>query len=137
MYCISPLELGKLKNQLEELLSKNFILPSGSPWGALVLLVKKKDERMRLCIDYRQLNKIIIKNKYPFAQMDDLMDQLKRACVSSKIDLRSDYHQIRVKNSDTPKNAFRTRYGHYEFFIMPFGVMNATTVFLDYMNQIF
>ena len=118
-YRMAPLELRELKGQLEELMAKHFVRPSVSPWGAPVLLVKKKDGGMRLCIDYRQLNKVTIKNKYPLPRIDDLLDQLKGACVFSKIDLRSGYHQIRVKSSDVPKTAFRTRYGHYEFLVMP------------------
>ncbi|XP_004491307.1 uncharacterized protein [Cicer arietinum] len=136
-YRMSPLELSELKKQLEELLDKQFIRPSVSPWGAPVLLVKKKDGSMRLCVDYRRLNKVTIKNKYPLPRIDDLMDQLRGSCVFSKIDLRSGYHQIRVKPSDTPKTAFRTRYGHYEYLVMPFGVTNAPAVFMDYMNRIF
>lgn len=132
-----PLELRELKDQLEELLTKHFIRPSVSPWGAQVLLVKKKDGSMRLCIDYRQLNKVTIKNKYSLPKIDDLLDQLKGACVFLKIDLRSGYHQIRVKNSDVPKTAFRTRYGHYEFLVMPFSVTNDPAIFMDYMNRIF
>ena len=136
-YRMSVSELGELKKQLEELLGKKFIKPSVSPWGAPVLLVKKKDGSMRLCVDYRQLNKVTIKNKYPLPRIDDLMDQLTGACVFSKIDLRSGYHQIRVKTEDIPKTAFRTRYGHYEYLVMPFGVSNAPGVFMEYMNRIF
>ncbi|XP_050914925.1 uncharacterized protein LOC127129853 [Lathyrus oleraceus] len=136
-YRIAPLELRELTNQLEELLTKHFIKPSVSPWGAPVLLVKKKDGSMRLCIDYHQLNKVTNKNKYPLIRIEDLLDQWKGACVFSKIDLRSGYHQIRIKSSDVPKTAFRTRYGHYEFLVMPFGVTNAPVVLLDYMNRIF
>ncbi|GAU10177.1 hypothetical protein TSUD_418640, partial [Trifolium subterraneum] len=109
-YRMSPLELQELKSQLEELLQKHFIRPSVSPWGAPVLLVKKKDGTMRLCIDYRQLNKVTIKNKYPLPRIDDLLDQLRRATIFSKIDLRSGYHQIRIRTSDVSKTAFRTRY---------------------------
>ncbi|MCI32734.1 RNA-directed DNA polymerase (Reverse transcriptase), partial [Trifolium medium] len=114
-YRMSASELKELKKQLEELLEKKFIRPSVSPWGAPVLLVKKKDGSMRLCVDYRQLNKVTIKNKYPLPRINDLMDQLVGARVFSKIDLRSGYHQIRVKAEDIPKTAFRTRYGHYEY----------------------
>jgi len=136
-YRKSASELGELKKQLEELLEKQFIRPSVSPWGALVLLVKKKDGSMRLCVDYRQLNKVTIKNRYPLPRIDDLMDQLVGGEVFSKIDLRSTYHQIRVKAEDVSKTAFRTRYGHYEYFVMPFGVTNASGVFMEYMNRIF
>jgi len=118
-------------------LDKQFIRPSVSPWGAPVLLVKKKDGTMRLCVDYRQLNKSTIKNKYPLPRIDDLMDQLRGAVVYSKIDLKSSYHQIRVKVEDIQKTAFRTRYGHYEYLVMPFGVTNALASFMDYMNRIF
>jgi len=136
-YRMSASELGELKNQLEELLEKQFIRPSVSPWVALVLLVKKKDGSMRLCVDYRQLNKVTIKNRYPLPRIDDLMDQLVGAEVFSKIDLRSGYHQIRVKAGDIPKTTFQTRYGHYEYYVMPFGVTNALGVFMEYMNRIF
>jgi hypothetical protein len=123
--------------QLEDLLSKQFIRPSVSPWGAPVLLVKKKDGGSRLCVDYRQLNKATIKNKYPLPRIDDLMDQLRGASIFSKIDLRTGYHQIRVKTEDVSKTAFRTRYGHYEYLVMPFGVTNTPAIFMDYMNRIF
>nr|KYP39816.1 Transposon Ty3-I Gag-Pol polyprotein [Cajanus cajan] len=114
-YRMAPAELVELKGQLEDLLEKQLVRPSVSPWGAPVLLVKKKDGGSRLCVDYRQLNKLIIKNKYPLPRIDDLMDQLRGASVFSKIDLRSGYHQIRVKEGDIPKTAFRTRYDHYDF----------------------
>ena len=136
-YRMSPVELAEVKTQVEDLLNKQFVRPSVSPWGAPVLLVKKKDGSMRMCVDYRQLNKVTIKNKYPLPRIDDLMDQLKGAAVFSKIDLRSGYHQIRVKKEDIPKTAFRTRYGHYEYLVMPFGVTNAPAIFMDYMNRIF
>ena len=136
-YRMAPTELEELKKQIEGLLGKQFIRPSVSPWGVPVLLVKKKDDSSRLCVDYRQLTKLTIKNKYPLPRIDDLMDQLHRATVFSKIDLRSGYHQIRVKPDDILKTTFRSRYGHYEYVVMPFGVTNAPAMFMDYMNKIF
>ena len=112
---MAPAELRELKSQLQELLDNGFVRPSTSPWGAPVLFVKKKDCTHRLCIDYRELNKVTIKNKYPLPRIDDLLDQLRGARVFSKIDLRSGYHQLKVKAEDIEKTAFRTRYGHYEF----------------------
>ncbi|WJX78764.1 hypothetical protein P8452_61951 [Trifolium repens] len=136
-YRMAPAELVELKGQIEDLLEKGFIRPSVSPWGAPVLLVKKKDGKSRLCVDYRKLNKVTIKNRYPLPRIDDLMDQLRGASVFSKIDLKSGYHQIRVRDEDIQKTAFRTRYGHYEFLVMPFGVTNAPAIFMAYMNRIF
>ncbi|KAD6453055.1 hypothetical protein E3N88_07760 [Mikania micrantha] len=136
-YRMAPTELKELKEQLEELLDLGFIRPSVSPWGAPVLFVKKKDGTMRLCIDYRELNKITIRNRYPLPRIDDLFDQLQGAKCFSKIDLRSGYHQLKIKDSDISKSAFRTRYGHYEFVVMPFGLTNAPAVFMDLMNRVF
>ena len=132
-YRMAPMELAELKVQLQELLDKGFIRPSNSSWGAPVLFVKKKDGTLRLCIDYRQLNKVTVKNRYPLPRIDDLFDQLKGARVFSKIDLRSGYHQLRIKEQDIQKTAFRTRYGHYEFLVMPFGLTNAPAMFMDLM----
>ena len=126
-----------MKLQLQELLEKGFIQPSVAPWGDLVLFVKKKDGTLRLCIAYRQLNKLTVKNKYQLPKIDDLFNQLKGASIFSKIDLRSGYHQLRIKDVDVHKTAFRTRYGHYEFLIMPFGLTNAPTAFMDLMNRVF
>ncbi|KAL0539365.1 hypothetical protein IC582_023576 [Cucumis melo] len=136
-YRMAPVELKELKVQLQELLDKGFIRPSVSPWGAPVLFVKKKNGSMRLCIDYRELNKVTVKNRYPLPRIDDLFDQLQGATVFSKIDLRSGYHQLRIRDSDIPKTAFRLRYGHYEFIVMSFGLTNAPTVFMDLMNRVF
>ncbi|XP_027337088.1 uncharacterized protein LOC113850732 [Abrus precatorius] len=136
-YRMSPLELTELKKQIEELLEIGFIRPSASLWGAPILLVKKNDGGMWLCVDYRQLNKMTIKNKYLFSRIDDLMDQLQGAMVFFKIDLRSGYHQIRVREQDIPKTSFQTRYGHYEYTVMSFGLTNAPAIFMDYMNRIF
>ncbi|KAA3466111.1 DNA/RNA polymerases superfamily protein [Gossypium australe] len=134
---MAPTELKELKAQLQELTYRGFTRPSFSPWGAPVLFVKKKDRTLIMCIDYRQLNKVTVKNKYPLPRIDDLFDQLKGASVFSKIDLKSGYYQLRVRESDIPKKAFRTRYGHYEFLVMPFGLTNALVVFMDLMNRVF
>ncbi|KAA3465843.1 RNA-directed DNA polymerase-like protein [Gossypium australe] len=134
---MAPTELKELKVQLQELIDKGFARPSFSPWGAPVLFVKKKDGSLRLCIDYRQLNKVTIKNKNPLPRIGDLFDQLKCATVFSNIDLCSGYYQPRVKDSDVSKTAFRTRYRHYEFLVMPFGLTNAPAVFIDLNNRIF
>ncbi|GJQ90932.1 putative reverse transcriptase domain-containing protein [Tanacetum coccineum] len=135
-YRLAPSEMLELSNQLKELQEKGFIRPSHSPWGAPMLFVKKKDGSMRMCIDYRELNKLTIKNRYPLPRIDDLFDQLQGACCFSKIDLRSGYHQLRVREEDIPKTAFRTRYGHFEFTVMPFGLTNAPAIFMDLMNRV-
>ncbi|GJT02213.1 putative reverse transcriptase domain-containing protein [Tanacetum coccineum] len=135
-YRLAPSELKELSEQLKELSDKGFIRPSSSPWGAPVLFVKKKDGSFRMCIDYRELNKLTVKNRYPLPRIDDLFDQLQGSSVYSKIDLRSGYHQLRVREEDIPKTAFRTRYGHYEFQVMPFGLTNAPAVFMDLMNRV-
>ncbi|KAH0700890.1 hypothetical protein KY284_015105 [Solanum tuberosum] len=134
---MAPAELWELKEQLKDLLEKRFIRPSMSPWGAPVLFVHKKDGSLRMCIDYRQLNTVTIKNKYPLPRIDDLFDQLQGARCFSKIDMRSGCHQVRVKDKDIPKTAFRTRYGHFEFLVMSFGITNAPAVFMELMNRVF
>nr|GEZ87963.1 reverse transcriptase domain-containing protein [Tanacetum cinerariifolium] len=134
-YRLAPFEMKELSDQLQELSDKGFIRPSSSPWGAPVLFVKKKDGSFRMCIDYRELNKLIVKNRYPLPRIDDLFDQLQGSSIYSKIDLRSGYHQLRVWEEDIPKTAFRTRYGHYEFQVMSFGLTNAPALFMDLMNQ--
>ena len=136
-YRMAPLELKELKVQMEELVSKGFVRSSTSPWGAPVLFVKKRDGCLRLCIDYRELNKVTIRNQYPLPRIDDLFDQLQGARVFSKIDLRSGYHQLKIWSEDVPKTSFRIRYGHYEFLVMPFGLTNAPAVFMDLINEIF
>ena len=117
---MAPVELQELRVQLQELLDKGFIRLSTSPWGAPVLFTKMKDKTLRLCIDYRKLNRVTIKNWYPLPRIADLFDQLREARVYSKIELRTGYHQLRVMETDIPKTAFRTRYGHFEFTVMPF-----------------
>ncbi|GJZ06819.1 putative reverse transcriptase domain-containing protein [Tanacetum coccineum] len=133
-YRLAPSEMQELSNQLQELGDRGFIRPSTSPWEAPVLFVKKKDRSFRMCIDYRELNKLTIKNRYTLPRINDLFDQLQGSSVYLKIDLRSGYHQLRVRDEDIPKTAFRTRYGHYEFQVMPFGLTNAPAVFMDIMN---
>ncbi|GKF11141.1 putative reverse transcriptase domain-containing protein [Tanacetum coccineum] len=135
-YRLALSEMQELSNQLQELSDRGFIRPSTSPWGAPVLFVKKKDRSFRMCIDYQELNKLTIKNRYPLPRIDDLFDQLQGLSVYSKIDLRSGYHQLRVRDEDIPKTTFRTRYGHYEFQVISFGLTNAPSVFMDLMNRV-
>jgi hypothetical protein len=136
-YRMPPNELAELKTQLQDLLDKGFICPSASPWGCPALFVKKKDNSLRLCVDYRPLNAVTIKNKYPLPRIDILFDQLAGAKVFSKIDLRSGYHQIKIKPSDIPKMAFSTRNGLYEYLVMSFGLTNAPAYFMYLMNSVF
>jgi hypothetical protein len=137
LYRMSTPEMKELQLQLEEILKKGYIHPSVSPWGAPVLFVKKKDGMLRLCIDFWQLNKVTVKNNYPLPRIDDLFDQLKDVKIFSKIDLRSGYHQVRIKDEDINKTSFRTRYGHYEFMVVSFGLYNAPVVFMCLMNGVF
>lgn len=136
-YRLSQPETDELNKQLAELTDKGFIRPSVSPYGAPVLFVKKKDGTMRMCVDYRALNKLTIKNKYPLPRIDELLDRLLGAKWFSKIDLRSGYHQIRIAEEDIAKTAFRTRYGHYEFLVLPFGLTNAPATFMHLMQDAF
>nr|GFB19300.1 reverse transcriptase domain-containing protein [Tanacetum cinerariifolium] len=135
-YRLAPPEMKELSEQLKELSDKGFIRPSSSPWGAPVLFVKKKDRSFRMSIDYQELNKLTVKNRYLLPRIDDLFDQLQGSNVYSKIDLRSGYHQLRVREEDVSKTEFRTRNGHYEFQVMPFGLTNAPAVFMDLINQV-
>ncbi|XP_070045893.1 uncharacterized protein [Nicotiana tomentosiformis] len=128
-YRMATTDLKELKQQLHDLLYKGFIRPSISPWGVPILFVKKKDGSLRMCIDYRQLNKLTIHNKYPLPRIDDMFDLLQGAAHFSKIDLHSGYHQLRIKDEDISKTAFRTRYRHYELLVMPFGLTNAPADF--------
>ncbi|GKB20411.1 putative reverse transcriptase domain-containing protein [Tanacetum coccineum] len=127
---------ARVINQLQELSDRGFIRPISSPWGALILFVKKKDGSFWMCIDYRKLKKLTMKNRYPLPRIDDLFDQLQGSRVYSKINLRSGYHQLRVREEDVSKTAFRTRYGHYKFQVMSFGLTNALAVFMDLMNRV-
>jgi hypothetical protein len=136
-YRMPPNELAELKVQLQDLVDKGFIRSSASPLGCPALFVKKKDHSLRLCVDYRPLNAVTIKNKYPLPRIDILFDQLPGAKVFSKIDLRSGYHQIKIKPSDIPKTAFSTRYGLYEYLVMSFGLTNAPAYFMYLMNSVF
>nr|XP_027124227.1 uncharacterized protein LOC113740914 [Coffea arabica] len=135
-YRLAPAELKELKLQLQDLLERGFIHESGSPWGHLFSLLKRR-RTLRLCIDYRGLNNVTIKNKYPLLHIDELFDQLQGAVVFSKLDLRQGYYQLLIRKEDVPKTAFNSRYGHYEFVVMPFGLTNAPAAFMDLMHQIF
>lgn len=137
MYRLSPKEQDVLKTQLQELLDQEFIQPSKSPYGAPVLFVKKKTNDLRMCLDYRALNKGTIRNAYPLPRIDELLDRLHGATVFSALDLRSGYHQIRIADEDIPKTAFRTRYGAFEFRVLPFGLTNAPATFQRLMNDVF
>jgi hypothetical protein len=136
-YRMSTPELKELQLKLAKLLKKGYIFLSMSPWGAPVLFVNKKDETLRLCIDFKQLNNVTVKNKYPLSRINDLFNQLKGEKIFSKIDLRSGYHRVIIKDEDISKTSFRTRYGHYEFTVVPFGLSNAPVVFMCLMNGVF
>ena len=136
-YRMAPSEMRELREQIQQLLGQGFIRRSTSPWGAPVLFVKKRDGSLRLCVDYRELNKATMRNKYPLPRIDDLFDQLRGASYFSKVDLRSGYHQLRIREEDVPKTVFLSRYGSYEFRVMPFGLTNAPALFMDLMNRVF
>jgi hypothetical protein len=136
-YRMATNQLAELKEQLQQLLDKGYIRPSASPMGAPVIFVPKKDGTQRMCVDYHSLNEVTIKNKYPLPIIDDMFDQLKGACVFSKIDLRSRYHQLKIRASNIPKTAFITQYGLYEYTVMSFGLTNAPAYFMYLMNKVF
>jgi hypothetical protein len=136
-YRMATPELAELKEHIKELLEKGFIHPSSSSCEAPVIFVPKKDGTQRLCVDYRALNEVTVKNKYPLPRIDDLFDQFRGACVFSKIDLRSGYHQLKIWECDIPKTAFVSRYGLYEYTVMSFGLTNALTYFMYLMNKVF
>ena len=134
---MAPLELKELRKQLDHLLNIGFIRLSTSPWGAPVLFLKKHDETLRLYTDYRSLNQVTVKNKYPLPQIDDLFDQMRGFKYYTKIDLCTRYHQLRIREEDIPKTDFCTRYGHFEYTVMPFGLTKALTTFMDFMHMVF
>jgi hypothetical protein len=136
-YRMSVEELKELKKQLTELQEAGYIRPSSSPWGALVLFVQKKDGSQRMCVDYWSLNDVTVKNKYSLPRIEDLFDQMRDARVFSKIDLRSGYHQVKIRPSDIPKMTFSTQYGLYEFTVMSFGLTNAPAYFMNLKNKVF
>jgi hypothetical protein len=129
-------ELVELKKQINELSEKGYVRSSTSPWAAPVLFMEKKDGTRRMCIDYRALNKVTIKNKYPLPRIEDLFDQLRGASVFLKIDLKSGYHQLRIRPSDILKTTFITKFGLYEYTVMSFGLTNAPTFFMNLMNSV-
>ena len=137
MYRLSPAEKADSEQQVKEYLDKGWVTPSKSPYGAPILFVKKKDGTLRMCIDYRALNKITVKNRYPLPRIDDLFDRLQGASYFSSFDLSQGYHQIRLAESDVPKTAFNTPMGHYEFKVLSFGLTNAPATFQTVMNGIF
>jgi hypothetical protein len=130
-------ELAELNEHIKELLEKGFIHPSSNPWGAPVIFVLKKDGTQWLCVDYFALNEVTVKNKYPLPRIDDLFNQVCGACVFSKIDLQSGYHQLKIRECDIPKTTFILRYGLYEYTVMPFGLTNAPTYLMYLMNKVF
>ncbi len=134
--CLIP-SSNEIKKQVEKLIDMGFVRPSKSPWASPVLFASKKDGSLRFCVDYRALNKFTIKNSYPLPRIDSLMDQICTAKYFSTIDLRSGYHQMRIAEEDIPKTAFSTRYGHYEYTVVPFGLTNAPAAFMSIMNNIF
>ena len=136
-YLMAPTELKELKTRLQNLLDKGFIRPSVSPWGVPVLFIKNKEDTLRMCIVYRKINTVTVKNKYSLPRIEDIFYQLKGASIFSKIDLQSGYYQLWVKDVDVSKTTFRTRYGHYEFLVMSFGLTNAPATFMDLMNRVF
>ncbi|KAH7621131.1 putative Transposon Ty3-I Gag-Pol polyprotein [Nannochloris sp. 'desiccata'] len=137
LYRLSYEELAELKKQILELLEKGFIRPSKSPYGAPILFVRKKNGSLRMCVDYRGLNRISKKNRCPLPRIDELLDRLNGAKYFTSLDLRSGYHQIKIKEEDIEKTAFRTQYGHFEFIVLPFGLCNAPATFQTLMNSIF
>ncbi|MCO5593108.1 hypothetical protein L7F22_047114 [Adiantum nelumboides] len=136
LYRLSHQEAIEVEKKLIDYVSRGFIKPNSSPWASPILLVKKKDGTMHMCVDYRGLDSVTIKNKYPLQRVDELFDQLQGACYFSKIDLRSGYHQVRIKLADIPKTAFQTRFGHYEFLVLPFGLTNAPVTFMTLMDSV-
>jgi hypothetical protein len=136
-YRMDANQLAELKEQLQELLDQGYIRPSASPWGAPIIFVPKKDGTQRICVDYHSLNEVTIKNMYPLPRIDDLFDQLKGAYVFSKIDLRSRYHQLKIRATDIPKTTFIIRYGLYEYTVMSFRLTNAPVYFMYLMNKVF